>query len=110
MEQVTLSIEFLFGILLGIFVPLLLWAWKMFSMTKRIEKMHEEPDEHGFGTVYTNQLLAEHMEKETESHRESISATKSLAYAIKELAHYIQWMGAQTTGKTPPPPVIPREG
>ena len=105
MESLTISAELALGILLGIIIPLVLWGIKMYSMTKQNLDMHLDPEEYGFGTTKTNQLLAEHNEQETMTHIEAIQTTRSLNMAINELTHYIKWLGEHSIGKNPPPPL-----
>ena len=50
-------------------------------------KMHRFPDEYGFGTGTTNEMIA------------SIERTQ------KALIHYIKWGVEKMTGEQPPPPV-----
>jgi len=84
-------------------IPVLLFIWKMASMIKRTHDMHHAPDEHGFGTETTNKLLLQHMEEESEMHRESLDSLKLLRHTIRELSHYTRWAAEQSVGKKPPP-------
>jgi len=101
----TVEVEpgYIIALIIGVVIPTLLFWWRLHGMTKHTRDMHLDPDEHGFGTNQTNQLLSQHMDDEMEMHREEMSAVKSLNYTIRELSHYIQWMAKQQTGKTPPP-------
>ena len=103
MEQVTLSLDMLVGLVIGVFVPALFWAWRMFAMTKQLHKMHMEPDDHGFGSDKIQKTLEDHLVEENEFHREIVDSNQALRYALKELSHFMRWMVKERTGKEPPP-------
>jgi hypothetical protein len=103
MEEVTISVDLLVGLLIGIGLPILLWGFRMFAMTKQMRDMHLEPDEHDFGTVITNELLRKNLEVQAAHQREYINSNKALRYAFKELSHFMRWMVKENTGKEPPP-------
>jgi hypothetical protein len=103
MGEITLSIDAIIGLLIGIVIPTILFFWRMHYISKKVHDMHVSPDDHGFGTQRTNALLIQHMDDEAEMHRESIHVTKRLDYTIKELSHYIQWGYKQVHGREAPP-------
>lgn len=103
MEEITISTDLLLGLMLGGLVPSLLWAWKMFAMTKQTRDMVLEPDEHGFGSAECKTLLEQSLDAHEARDREYISSNKALRYAIKELTHFMQWMVKESTGKDAPP-------
>ena len=103
MEDITVSTDLLLGLMLGGLIPSLLWAWKMFAMTKQLRDMHLEQAEHGFGSDELKDLLTENLVDRAEKEREFINSNKSLRYAIKELTHFMQWMVKESAGKAAPP-------
>jgi MFS superfamily sulfate permease-like transporter len=103
MGNITVSMDLVVGILLGIVVPTFLWALKMFSMVKQTRDMHLEPDEYGFGNDTTNKLLTEHFETEGQYHRQYIESNNALRHVVRELSHFMRWMVKESTGKEPPP-------
>jgi len=103
MEEVTLSVDFLIGAILGFGIPTLLWAVKMYSMTKQLRDMHLEPDAFNFGNIATHKMMADHFREEEDYHREFIESTKRTRYVIRELSHFMKWMVKTHTGQDPPP-------
>lgn len=103
MEQITISVELLLGLLIGAALPTLFWAWRMFSMTRQTRDMHLEPDEYGFGSGKIEALLTQNLETQAENQREYVKSNTALRYAFKELSHFMRWMVKENTGKEPPP-------
>lgn len=103
MSEVTISMDLLLGVVLGIFLPTLVWGIKMLSLSLQLRDMHLEPEEHGFGTSELHTALKEHLEADSAFHREYINSNKALRYAIKEMAHFMRWQAKERTGKEPPP-------
>jgi len=91
------------GVVTVLLIPTLLWLWSMHHKIKCTYEMHLEPDEYGFGTKFTNELLEKHMEDEVKMHHENLAVTRDLKHAIRELSHYARWAAKQQTGKEPPP-------
>jgi len=99
----VVSSDMILGIALGVGVPMLGWAFRIFWLVNATHKMHLKPDEHGFGSATTEALLINHFKVEEGLQRDAVSATKALRFAIKELSHYTRWSVKQRTGKEPPP-------
>ncbi len=102
-EHIQISLEALIGVVFLVVIPILLFWWRLHNLTLEIRDMHHAPDEHGFGTTRTNELLAIHMENEEEMQRKTLDALKYLTHTIRELTHYVRWMSEQQTEKKPPP-------
>ncbi len=95
----------------GIWIPLVvvlvvIGTWMatamamMISMKRdcvRLIRMHESPDEFGFGTIA---LRAAHERDQGIL----LAALKDNTRAMHEVAHYIKWSIEATTGTKPPPP------
>ncbi len=103
MGDITVSIDLVVGIGLGILVPIIIWASRLFYMTKHLRDMHLDPDKYDFGSVTTHALLAEHFEAESDYHRAYIESNKALRHVVRELSHFMRWMVKESTGKEPPP-------
>ncbi len=103
MGEVTVSIDLVIGVLLGVLVPSFIWAMRMFYMTKQLRDMHLDPEQYGFGSVETHEMLANHFKTEDEYHREYMDSNKILRNVIRELSHFMRWMVKESTGKEPPP-------
>jgi len=102
--NVMVSLDLVVGVIVGVLIPLVLFFWRIHHITTRTHEMHTNPDDYGFGSGKTNELIVEHMGKEEEMHRTAITATKRLDYTIKELTHYIRWgYKMQNHGKDAPP-------
>ncbi len=101
--EVMVSLDLVIGLIAGVLIPLVLFFWRIHHITTRTHEMHVNPDDFGFGTGETNQLLAKHMKDEEEMHRVAISTSKRLDYTIKELTHYIRWGYREQHGKEAPP-------
>jgi hypothetical protein len=103
MDQIIISGQFAIGLLLGVAIPALLWAMRLFYLVKQTRDMHLEPDKYGFGSAGLSLQVATAMATQKEQHREYIDGMKALRYAFKELSHFMRWMVQQQTGKEPPP-------
>jgi len=103
MGEVTVSIDLVIGILLGVLVPTFIWAMKMFYMTRQLRDMHLDPDEHDFGSKDTHAMLAEHFETEMAYHQQYIESNRALRHIVRELSHFMRWMVKESTGNEPPP-------
>jgi hypothetical protein len=103
MGEVTMSVDLIIGLALGVLVPLFLWASKMYYMTKQLRDMHLSPDEHDFGSNTTHDMLEAHFKTEAEYHQAYIDSNKALRYVVRELSHFMRWMVKQQTGVEPPP-------
>ena len=103
MSEITISMDLLLGILLGILLPTLAWGIKMLSLSLQLRNMHLEPDEHGFGSSNLETALTEHLRNDVSFHQDYINSNKALRYAINEMAHFMRWMAKERTGKEPPP-------
>jgi len=53
----------------------------------KLINMHENPDDYGFGTTRTNQIIEDNTR------------------AMTALTHYIQWLVKEQTGHDAPPPI-----
>ena len=105
----TISLEVIVGIILGILVPALFWAWRLSAGQKKtltcIEEltvMHLDEDSM-FSTKKTNELLENHMREGQDMHRATVEALNALNRTIAELTHYIRWSTSQQFGKDAPP-------
>lgn len=103
MGEVTVSVDLIIGLALGVFVPLFLWASKMYYMTKQLRDMHLDPDQHDFGSLTTHEMLVEHFKTEMEYHQAYVESNTRLRYVVRELSHFMKWMVKENTGKEPPP-------
>ncbi len=101
--------ELWMAITLGIVIPVLVWCYRMHAMVKQTLAMHQNPDEHGFGTNRTNELLDKHMNQERDMHQATIDTMKALNRTTAELSHYIRWSTEQILGKKPPPFIDPHK-
>ena len=101
--EITLSVELLVGILIGVGGPLLIWGYHLLSVVRETLKMHKEPEKFGFGTIKTNVLLQQSLQASTEFRRDYVSALKRLDFTIAELSHYTQWQIKRDTGEEAPP-------
>lgn len=84
-------------------VPTLGWIFwmsgimtKMSGDTKKLVRMHESPDDYGFGTVATNEAVKGLATDES---------VKDLTIAVRDLTHYIIISIKNQTGQTPDPPL-----
>ena len=96
MEALTINIGFAVALTLGIVIPLYRWASKATALLARIDmvsaqllQMHQNPDEHNFGTERTNKLIEDSVKEQTS--------------LMRQLVHYARWYVEATTGKKPPP-------
>lgn len=103
MELSAMSTDMVTGMVLGVGIPILLWAMRLFYLVKQTRDMHLDPDKYGFGSARLESLLSENLGKLDDHERDYLSATKALRYAIKELSHYTKWSVTERTGKEPPP-------
>jgi len=103
MDVITLSSDLGLGILLGIGIPSLLWAMRLFYLVKQTRDMHLAPDKYGFGSSNLKELLVANLETQEENQREYLQQASALRYAFKELSHYTRWSIKTRTGKEPPP-------
>lgn len=103
MGEVTVSIDLVIGIVIGVLVPTFLWATKLYYMTKQLRDMHLDPDDHNFGSLTTHEMLEQHFETEMEYHRAYIESNTRLRHVVRELSHFMRWMVKESTGKEPPP-------
>lgn len=103
MNLTSVSMDTVIGLIIGVIIPIMFWGLRLFWMAKHSHKIHANPDDHGFGTGGTNELLRTLIDNQNEIHIDHMSANKSLRYTIRELSHYVRWDATQRTGKTPPP-------
>lgn len=103
MGDVTLSSEFLVGIILGVFVPLLWWHIKIYLLTKQTRDMHLEPDKYGFGGTEITQLLTTGLESAEERQERQVLVNKGLTRSFRELVYYVRWSAEKQCGEKPPP-------
>lgn len=103
MDIAMLSSDMIIGIILGVGIPMLLWATRIFYLVKQTRDMHLSPDKYGFGTINVEKLLSANLETQAENQREYLHQASALRYAFKELSHYMRWSIKQGTGKEPPP-------
>lgn len=82
MDAITISTDMMIGLVLGVALPCLFWALRVYSMVKHTREMHIQTSE------------------QQDDYHASI---KSLRYAFKELSHFMRWMVKEQTGKEPPP-------
>ena len=80
-------------LLLALATPVVSWAiWLSWTVARtstrlaRLEHMHDNPEEFGFGTSRTNQLIEDNTR------------------AMQALTHYIRWVIENQSGERPPPP------
>jgi hypothetical protein len=66
----------------------------------QLKSMHEHPDDHGFGTRATDEMLSGLVEACSSNCRQSEKVWRS----IDRLAHYIAHDIESRTGRPPPPP------
>ena len=105
----NISLEGIVGLIVGILIPVLFWAWRMMSVQKKTQSCVEElinmhlDEDSMFSTKKTNELLENHMRQEEDMHRATVEALRALNRTIAELMHYIQWSTSQTLGKKAPP-------
>jgi len=86
-------------------LPILGWGinltWDV-KTTKRatadLIDMHQNSDEHGFGTGNTNTKI-------DQTRDEMTKCVTSNTHAIKTLTHYIRWFTEKQSGEVPPPPI-----
>ncbi len=103
------SLEGIVGLILGILIPALFWAWRVSAQQKKTHSCLEDliemhlDENSGFSNKKTNELLEKHMKQEQDMHRATVDALKALNRTIAELTHYIQWLTKQQIGKEPPP-------
>ncbi len=90
------------GTMVAVGVPMLFWAWRLTVMVAELLKMHKSPDDHGFGTEATNELLRVQQTESVRMHSEHINSTKTLTHAMRELTHYIQVAYRNQNGKDAP--------
>ena len=107
--MVDISLEGIVGLILGILIPALFWAWRMMAAQKKTHsciedliEMHLDP-ESVFATKKTNELLEEYMRQGEGMHRDTVDVLKALNRTIGELTHYIRWLTSQQLGKDAPP-------
>ena len=62
---------------------------KLRDDSRTMLEMMRKPDEHGFGSGYTNRIIEDNTR------------------AMHALTHYIQWLVREQTGAMPPPPLNP---
>lgn len=105
-----LEVETMFGIVIGVGIPTLLWSWKMFAMVKEMLAMHQIPDKYGFGTGDTNSLIAEQTAMLSKMHNEREEILRNLTTAIRELSHFMEWVSKEQLGGSPPPYIHRRSG
>lgn len=93
-QDAAFDIDTLMWILSAATLPLLGWGihmtWLMMNVkrdTSELVKMHRKPDEYGFGTGVTNDIIQENTR------------------AMQALVHYIRWLAEKQTGEIPPPPI-----
>ncbi len=108
-----ISLEAIFGVIVGIFVPSLLWAWSVSASQKKtltnlkdLTLMHLDEDS-VFSTKKTNQLLEEYIRQGESMHRDTLDVLQALNRTISELTYYIRWSTSQQLGKEAPPYVEP---
>jgi len=106
---VNFSLEGVVGLILGILIPALFWAWRMSAGQKKTQscledliEMHLDEDS-VFSTKKTNELLETHMRQEQDMHRATVDALNSLNRTIAELTHYIRWLTKREMGDDAPP-------
>jgi len=75
------------GPALGWCIHMTLVAGKQRDDIRTLLEMLRKPDEYGFGTNRTNQIIEDNTR------------------AMQALTHYIQWLVKEQTGTTPPPPL-----
>ncbi len=104
-----ISLQTIIGLIVGILIPALFWAWRVSAQQKKtldclesLTEMHLDEDS-VFSTKKTNELLEQHMKQEQDMHRATVDALKALNRTIAELTHYIQWLTKQQIGKEAPP-------
>jgi len=83
-ENMTISIEAMVVVVSVIVIPLLIWGLNMHSK---------------INTLVDQTVLM------SNAHSENTRAIQGLTYAVKELSHYMLWLGEQQTGKKPSPPL-----
>jgi len=88
------SVETALWVLGGAVAPLIGWGcWVTIILTRmaresaQLLRMHERPDDFGFGTARTNRIIEDNTR------------------AMTALTHYIKWLAKDQTGDTPPPPL-----
>ncbi len=87
----------------GVGIPVVLWAARMYWITKKTLNMHLDPDKYGFGTGKTNILISQMMVHQEKSTDRIVDSSDSLRDSIRELSHYVKWDTKQRTGDMPPP-------
>ncbi len=83
-ENMTISIEAMVVVITVIVIPLVVWGLTMHSK---------------LNTLVTETIVM------SDAHSENTRAIQGLTYAVKELSHYMLWLGEQQTGKKPSPPI-----
>ncbi len=80
-------------LILSFAIPVVSWAiWLSWTVSRtasrlvRLEEIYDNPEDHGFGTSRTNQLIEDNTR------------------AMQALTHYIRWFIQHQTGEQPPPP------
>ncbi len=99
--MVAISQETVLGLIIGILIPALFWAWRVSAQQKKtldcldnLTEMYLDEDS-VFSTKKTNELLEKHMRQEENINRATVDALKALNRTIAELTHYIQWLTSQ---------------
>jgi len=107
--MINFSLQTIVGMIVGILIPALFWAWRVSAQQKKTHSCLEDliemhlDENSGFSNKKTNLLLEEHMRNEEDMHRATIEALNALNRTISELTHYIRWLTKQQLGKDVPP-------
>lgn len=109
--------------ILSVVAAVVIFMYRQSDGIRRLLLMHESPDENGFGSASVLEQLRQNAQASREQHEEDRKArseerklmgdlvkehnetSRHLTTAIEGLTHYVEWIGENTTGQKPPPPV-----